>query len=328
MVDITFDQFDQALIKKEYFKQDIKFVELIYTDKEHDKVYLINIPYKVYVLQKYLKYFIDKNHHVIHLNNDSTDFDVYNLGIRDQDNESPMYKGWPEGKVHKRKNAIILIFYQKRTRKSINKQIYLYTKHLGRPLLSTEKIVFKSKPFEDFSIENLKIIRIRYLQSKLYTYDRIMGPYYQSSDNRLHVTVHYKDQKKHLSYPKFLMQEHLGRFLDDDETVHHKDGDYYNNEIDNLEIISRVDHITNDTFRLKEQEFICQVCNKSFTRKGSQLSSYYTYAKSVDNYIGPFCSHSCANSIKGSERDNYKNILPQKEFYNLSGTIKQSKEIC
>ena len=51
-------------------------------------------------------------------------------------------------------------------------------------------------------------------------------------------------------------------------------------------------------------------------------------AKSVDNYIGPFCSHSCANSIEGSERDNYKNILPQKEFYNLSGTIKQSKEIC
>lgn len=38
------------------------------------------------------------------------------------------------------------------------------------------------------------------------------------------------------------MEEHLGRSLRSDEHVHHKDEDYTNNDIDNLEILSPSEH--------------------------------------------------------------------------------------
>lgn len=41
---------------------------------------------------------------------------------------------------------------------------------------------------------------------------------------------------------RFVMSEHLGRPLKDDEVIHHKDGNKQNNDIKNLEIISLSDH--------------------------------------------------------------------------------------
>ena len=39
------------------------------------------------------------------------------------------------------------------------------------------------------------------------------------------------------------MEEHLGRKLRSDEIVHHKDGNKLNNSIDNLELLTRAEHI-------------------------------------------------------------------------------------
>lgn len=41
---------------------------------------------------------------------------------------------------------------------------------------------------------------------------------------------------------RHIMEEHLGRTLGVDEVVHHKDGDKTNNDIENLEVISRSEH--------------------------------------------------------------------------------------
>lgn len=42
---------------------------------------------------------------------------------------------------------------------------------------------------------------------------------------------------------RYLMQEHLGRLLTADEIVHHKDENKLNNVIENLEVMSRADHL-------------------------------------------------------------------------------------
>jgi len=40
-----------------------------------------------------------------------------------------------------------------------------------------------------------------------------------------------------------VMERHIGRYLKDDELVHHKDEDPLNNSIANLEILSRSEHM-------------------------------------------------------------------------------------
>jgi len=42
---------------------------------------------------------------------------------------------------------------------------------------------------------------------------------------------------------RLIMQNHLGRKLDHDECVHHKDGNKRNNTLENLEVLRRAPHI-------------------------------------------------------------------------------------
>ncbi len=43
-------------------------------------------------------------------------------------------------------------------------------------------------------------------------------------------------------YYRYLMEYKLGRFLTEDEVVHHKDGNPENNNLDNLEVMKRSEH--------------------------------------------------------------------------------------
>jgi hypothetical protein len=42
---------------------------------------------------------------------------------------------------------------------------------------------------------------------------------------------------------RFIMEQHLGRKLEKSEEVHHKDEDKSNNNIENLEVLSKSDHL-------------------------------------------------------------------------------------
>lgn len=65
----------------------------------------------------------------------------------------------------------------------------------------------------------------------------VYGPY-QGKDGRFRVIVNGVT----VSYPKYLIEQNLGRKLDKDETVHHIDGDPTNNSLDNLQVINRKNH--------------------------------------------------------------------------------------
>jgi hypothetical protein len=64
----------------------------------------------------------------------------------------------------------------------------------------------------------------------------IYGPY-KTATGRLIVIL--KATKITMSYPKYLVQKHLGRELTFTETVDHIDGNPLNNELSNLRIVSR-----------------------------------------------------------------------------------------
>lgn len=71
---------------------------------------------------------------------------------------------------------------------------------------------------------------------------------------------------------RYLLEQHLGRSLREDEYVHHKNGDRTDNRITNLQIMSNSEHSSKHAKKRAEHQHIilsCPVCKKKFTRRGS-----------------------------------------------------------
>jgi hypothetical protein len=73
---------------------------------------------------------------------------------------------------------------------------------------------------------------------------KVYGPY-KRKDGRLHVIIYNLNTKtrKTISYPKYLMENHLDITLNKNETVDHIDEDITNNDINNFQILTRTDNI-------------------------------------------------------------------------------------
>lgn len=133
-------------------------------------------------------------------------------------------------------------------------------------------------------------------------------------DNRVTISLIHKKYKTRLykSYPKYLMECHLGRYLTEDEIVHHKDGNPLNNEIENLEVLSRVYHSTMDHLVNKEMVVKCQMCGKEYVLKE-------TACYSNRRRTGYFCSRQCSGRYgaliqNGRIKKQYvERTLPEKE---------------
>lgn len=118
---------------------------------------------------------------------------------------------------------------------------------------------------------------------------RVYGPYYRK-DGRQHVIlVDDEGKKRTVSYPKFLMEQHIGRKLSPTETVDHIDRDFKNNNLANLRIVDRATHGKEDAKRVKLTPFICVWCGKNAERKANQLHHNANLLKA-----GPFCSKTCS----------------------------------
>lgn len=80
--------------------------------------------------------------------------------------------------------------------------------------------------------------------------------------------VHPKANAKGL-YPlhRVVMENKLGRLLENNEVVHHKNEDKVNNNPENLEIINRSDHSRHHSqkYKVDEVELKCPVCGGSFS---------------------------------------------------------------
>ena len=100
----------------------------------------------------------------------------------------------------------------------------------------------------------------------------VYGPYTRK-DGRKHVVLYdpITQERTTVSYPKYLMEQKLGRPLKPNETVDHKDGDFTNDAPDNLRIKTRSENAKLGVKRNKPQIFNCPTCSISFALAGKKL---------------------------------------------------------
>lgn len=123
----------------------------------------------------------------------------------------------------------------------------------------------------------------------MYENYKIYGPY--EHGGRLRIIGVDKDGKRHtISYPKYLMELHIQRYLEEDEQIDHIDGNPLNNNIENLQILKLGEHQKLDVLRNKDIKVNCTYCGKEFTIKGNSLHCRNRKDKHQSGY---FCSRQC-----------------------------------
>lgn len=120
--------------------------------------------------------------------------------------------------------------------------------------------------------------------------DKTYGPYTRPDGRKIVIVKDDKGNSRTVSFPKYIMEQHLGKQLDpDDGTVDHLDFNFDNNDLSNLRVVPRDQHSADDTRRVKLIKLKCQQCKKDFERSPRLLRD-----KSKKGAKGIFCSRSCA----------------------------------
>ena len=152
---------------------------------------------------------------------------------------------------------------------------------------------------------------------------KIYGPY-KRKDGRLHICVIVNGKKTSISYPKYLVEKHLGRKLLPNETVDHIDNNPSNNKLSNLRILDRSEHASQDSKRLVKIKTKCVWCRRVIVLSSSQIHNRCRKDKKV---AGPFCGKHCSGQYGASVQKNKNNKLPRakklgKKYYKIKNKLK------
>lgn len=127
---------------------------------------------------------------------------------------------------------------------------------------------------------------------------KVYGPYKNKEGREFVIIIDDSGNRKTKSYPKYLVEQRLGRELDPIlETIDHIDGDFLNNDPSNLRILPLKEHVIQDVKRRKSAEATCIWCGKRFTITSSSIRKRYKQK------AGPFCGRKCVGEY-GAEKQN------------------------
>lgn len=119
---------------------------------------------------------------------------------------------------------------------------------------------------------------------------------YMHKNGRLMAYI--KDTQQVVSYPRVIMENYLGRKLEDYEEVHHKDGNPLNNNIDNLEVLTKEEHLQRhlkDKRKYYDKIMTCPWCGNDFLWTANQQLRFNSNRhRNGRNSSAPFCSKECA----------------------------------
>lgn len=135
----------------------------------------------------------------------------------------------------------------------------------------------------------------------MYEEYKVYGPY-KRNDGRMHVCLVHNENKsrKTVSYPRYRIECILGRILNENEEVHHKDNDETNNSDDNFQIVNGTAHKSHHgklNLKYIPEEWTCYYCEKKWWATTRQISQRLSKQKQGKALVGPFCSRSCQGKV-------------------------------
>jgi len=99
---------------------------------------------------------------------------------------------------------------------------------------------------------------------------------------------------------RYIMEQFLGRKLEKNEVVHHKNGNKQDNRIENLEILTQSEHALEHSKQRQVStiDIVCPCCLQSFKKALNK----YKYAVKM-GYKNIYCSRKCKGIATGFKAD-------------------------
>ena len=109
-----------------------------------------------------------------------------------------------------------------------------------------------------------------------------------NKDGRQTLTLYNNDKNRSSTqYARYLLAVKLGRFLTKNEQADHKDEDKTNDNINNLQILTKLEHIKKTRIKLKLKIFcICPICNATFKSTKQRLGKKTPTTKCCSRICG------------------------------------------
>jgi hypothetical protein len=103
--------------------------------------------------------------------------------------------------------------------------------------------------------------------------------------------VNWPESRTTISYARYLLSVKEGRFLSENEEVDHIDGNNSNDDLENLQILTKEQHRFKSSLEKSGRTYIqcvCKYCGIMFERE----------LREVKRYPNTFCTRSCSGKYK------------------------------
>ena len=127
---------------------------------------------------------------------------------------------------------------------------------------------------------------------------------YKQKDGRKFIVYKGEDNKYHSkAYARYLMEQHLGRKLTNEEEVHHKDHNKMSDVIENSEVKTKTAHRREPNIKPIILEH-CYICGSNIIVDSKKRANHYrSKNKNPDKW---FCSKHCSGIFGQKEQQNRK----------------------
>lgn len=127
---------------------------------------------------------------------------------------------------------------------------------------------------------------------------KVYGPTYHKRIDRYMIFLVSPEHRTSMTYARYLMCVKEERWLGPEEEVDHIDDNRLNDDIDNLQILTRAENMKKAGRPTTYVDFVCPMCDKLFKLSARQ-----------SHKVNPCCSRSCGGKKSALTTRGYTSVV-------------------